>query len=73
MFSTVPVLFGMMFSDIGHGIMLLCLCYWLKTGPIFYLMGFMSIYCGTIYNEFFGMKIVTWSNLGVLQPIWGIS
>jgi len=50
MFSTVPVLFGMMFSDFGHGIMLLIACFLLKLGPIFYLMAFMSIYCGVIYN-----------------------
>jgi vacuolar-type H+-ATPase subunit I/STV1 len=50
MFSTVPVLFGMMFSDFGHGLMLLAACIALKLGPIFYFMAFMSIYCGVIYN-----------------------
>jgi vacuolar-type H+-ATPase subunit I/STV1 len=58
MFSTVPILFGMMFSDMGHGLMLLSLVHYLKLNPIFYLMAFMSIYCGVIYNEFFGMKII---------------
>ena len=50
MFATVPILFGMMFSDMGHGIMLLSLAFFLKLGPIFYFMGFMSVYCGFIYN-----------------------
>jgi vacuolar-type H+-ATPase subunit I/STV1 len=50
MFSTVPILFGMMFSDMGHGLMLLSLAFFLKLGPIFYFMAFMSIYCGFIYN-----------------------
>ena len=60
MFVTVPILFGMMFSDIGHGLMLMAICFFLKLGPIFYLMASMSIYCGIIYNEFFGMKVVRW-------------
>jgi vacuolar-type H+-ATPase subunit I/STV1 len=50
MFSTVPILFGMMFSDFGHGLMLLAACVALKLSPIFYFMAFMSIYCGVIYN-----------------------
>ncbi len=50
MFSTVPILFGMMFSDMGHGLMLLSMAFFLKLGPIFYFMAFMSIYCGLIYN-----------------------
>lgn len=50
MFSTVPILFGMMFSDMGHGLMLLAVAAFLKLGPIFYMMGLMSIYCGFIYN-----------------------
>ena len=73
MFSTVPILFGMMFSDFGHGIMLMCACFALNLGPLFKLMAFMSIYCGIIYNEFFGMKIIRWSNLGIIQPIWAVS
>jgi len=50
MFSTVPILFGMMFSDMGHGLMLLAIAFFLKLGPIFYFMSAMSIYCGCIYN-----------------------
>lgn len=33
----------------------------------------MSIYCGVIYNEFFGMKIIRCGNLGIVQPIWAVS
>lgn len=73
MFSTVPILFGMMFSDMGHGLMLLALSFFLKLGYIFYFMAFMSMYCGFIYNEFFGMKIVSWDNLGVVQGQWGVA
>ena len=73
MFCTVPFLFGMMFSDFGHGLMLMCVCYALNLGTLFYLMSFMSIYCGIIYNEFFGMKILRFENLGILQPIWAMS
>lgn len=39
-----------MFSDIGHGLMLLVLACWLRLGVLVQLMGFMSIYCGAIYN-----------------------
>lgn len=50
MFATVPFLFGMMFSDMGHGLMLMALAYFLDLGILLYLMAFMSIYCGFIYN-----------------------
>jgi vacuolar-type H+-ATPase subunit I/STV1 len=71
MFSTVPILFGMMFSDFGHGLMLLGICFALKLGPLFYLMAFMSIYCGVIYNEFFGMKVIRSEDMGILHGEWG--
>lgn len=50
MFSTVPILFGMMFSDFGHGLMLLGICITFKLTPLVYLMALMSMYCGIIYN-----------------------
>lgn len=50
MFTTVPFLFGMMFSDFGHGILLLLVSFMFKLSPVFYMMSFMSIYCGIIYN-----------------------
>jgi vacuolar-type H+-ATPase subunit I/STV1 len=61
----------MMFSDMGHGLMLFFIAFFLKLGPLFYFMAFMSIYCGFIYNEFFGMKIVSIDNLGVIKGEWG--
>lgn len=71
MFSTVPILFGMMFSDFGHGLMLLAACIALRLSPLFYFMAGMSIYCGVIYNEFFGMKIIGCEELGILHGEWG--
>lgn len=50
MFTTVPFLFGMMFSDWGHGLLLLMGAWVLGLGPVFYLMGVMSVYCGVVYN-----------------------
>jgi len=73
MLATVPFLFGMMFSDMGHGLMLLSIAFFFNLGTIFYLMAFMSIYCGFIYNEFFGMKVVLWDHLGVINGEWGVA
>jgi vacuolar-type H+-ATPase subunit I/STV1 len=73
MFATVPILFGMMFSDMGHGLMIFAIAYFFKLGALFYMMAFMSCYCGLIYNEFFGMKIVLTEHLGVIKGEWGIA
>jgi V-type H+-transporting ATPase subunit a len=66
-----PFLFGMMFGDMGHGSIylfigsVLTLFYnQLKGGPLngaleyrylLLMMGFMSVYCGFIYNEWFAI------------------
>ena len=60
---TFPFFFGVMFGDVGHGTLLLAsglvACrvvpgmakyFWL-----FALMGIFSIYCGILYNDFFGV------------------
>ena len=73
MFATVPILFGMMFSDFGHGLMLMCICMAFNLSSLFYLMAFMSMYCGFIYNEFFGMKIFRFDGIGIIRPIWAVS
>jgi vacuolar-type H+-ATPase subunit I/STV1 len=50
MLSTVPILFGMMFSDFGHGLILLCSSYLLNLSPFWKLMGIMSVYFGILFN-----------------------
>lgn len=75
MFATLPVLFGMMYSDIGHGCMLLAVSLTLNLGEIWVLMSCMSIYFGLLFNEFFGMKVglmyrVTGGRFSI-DPLWG--
>lgn len=65
----------MMYSDIGHGCMLMAVSLALGLGPIWLLMAGMSIYFGMLFNEFFGMKIgivyrITGGRFGV-DPVWG--
>ena len=67
---TFPILFGMMFGDIGHGSLLFLLGLYLvwthnekdpgMFGFVRYFVftnGLAALYCGIVYNEFFSMKI----------------
>lgn len=53
--------------------MLLGVCWYLRLGWIFYMMGFMSVYCGVVYNEFFGMKVIRCEEMGILHAEWGVA
>ncbi len=63
-----PFMFGLMFGDVGHGTLLFIFAIYLfktKFNESLYnyrwlllLMGFFSIYCGLVYNEFFAVPLV---------------
>jgi V-type H+-transporting ATPase subunit a len=70
---TFPFLFGVMFGDIGHGLILFCfgiyLVFWKKeiANPIMKaltphrymltLMGFFATFCGFIYNDYLSTSL----------------
>lgn len=66
---TFPFLFGVMFGDIGHGLMLfifgLFLFFYENKFPkdirnlkcLLVFMGFFACYCGIIYNDFFAVPV----------------
>lgn len=73
-----PFLFGMMFGDMGHGSIYLfigtvlvlfnnqlkggALNFLLEYRYLLFLMGFMAVYCGFIYNEWFAIPTQVFSS-----------
>lgn len=71
---TFPFLFGVMFGDVGHGLLMFSLAIYLlfyynnPMSPIhsirhmIFLMSIFSIFCGLIYNEFFGKPLLVFDS-----------
>jgi vacuolar-type H+-ATPase subunit I/STV1 len=68
---TFPIQFGIMFGDMGHGSLWLCIALFVfisgkKLGVahdhryLVLMMGFFATYCGTIYNEMFSIPFDLW-------------
>lgn len=72
---TFPFLFGLMFGDVGHGAALLAIAVHIcmsslyesrDTRPLYkiryllVLMGVFSVYCGLVYNDFIGVKMLNY-------------
>ena len=88
---TFPFLFGMMFGDVGHGSLILILGLVLTFGNNYFkggllndvlqlryfvlLLGFASIYCGFVYNEFFAIPMNLFPSCYEIndREIWGAS
>jgi V/A-type H+-transporting ATPase subunit I len=68
LFATFPLIFGIMYGDVGHGIALFLLSTGLllsvkfkEYAPILLSCSIFSIFFGFLYGEFFGLKIT---------PLW---
>jgi len=64
---TFPFLFGVMFGDLGHGLLLFLFGGYLCMGPreiplhrfryMLLMMGFFAAYCGLIYNDMMSLPL----------------
>ena len=71
---TFPFLFGIMFGDIGHGLMLASAALFIiltldnttsmlhTVKYLLLLLGLFSIYCGIVYNEFFSVPFIAFDS-----------
>ena len=78
---TFPFMYGIMFGDIGHGLMLVLVGIYLTVflddknsilNSIKYLillMGLFAFYCGWIYNEFFAVPFLTQDSCYILNEV----
>jgi len=71
---TFPIFFGLMFGDIGHGLLLIVSIlglyakknvdlggignYIIEGAPLLLVCSVFSIFCGFLYGEFFGLQYV---------------
>lgn len=78
MVISFPFFFGLMFGDVCHGLIILSFGFFAwnnhskswetfrSMSRILMLMGFFSMYCGLIYNQFFSVAFVT--QIGCFDP-----
>lgn len=75
---TFPFLFGVMFGDLGHGLLLFAFASYLcvAAGPsmlhraryLLLMMGFFAAYCGLIYNDMMSLPLDLFGTCYVNQP-----
>lgn len=78
MIVSFPFFFGLMFGDVCHGLILFGFGYYVslsqskvwedlkKVSLVLMMMGFFSMYCGLVYNQFFSVSFVT--QVGCYDP-----
>jgi len=78
LFITFPLFYGIMLGDVGYGIIVTAMAYFIKTkfktgglnslALILFLSGILSIIFGFIFGEFFGFPIFNVEVLGKMEP-----